>query len=1121
MELFRYMSRSDSNFLAYYNFEENRCFWSANAEHEFSIPPDEAGNVDWGTLLHPLDLETFLADCRDARRRQARSFCEEYRFRLATGEFTWVQCDGRIVENSEGKPFLSLLITRLRMKNNFDPITGLRYIEGFRSKLAEMTKGNRPWGVLLIGIDDFKRINDLYSYSFGDKVLADFAARLEALLPKKASLFRLDGDGFGIVHALARSNETVALFEVIQEMAQRPFMLDGVMLSLSISGGICRYPDDGVDVDTLYRNARIALTEAKASGKRIAICSQALCSQVERRTQLLETLKECVQNDFEGFTLNFQPILSAESEKMRGCEVLMRWSHPLFPEGVSPYEFMPILESSGLVFQVNKWLLKSALTQCAEWLHIMPAFHMNINFSCAQFEDGDFKFQIMEALGASGVPAAALTLELTEIEKVRNIDAVNNAFSFLRSQGIKIALDDFGTSYSSLSVFQLLSVDELKIDRSFMQRLTYDVTDQILVRQIIELCHLMNMTVCVEGIENAQIASIVRQFGSETFQGFHYDQPLSSDKFERRYFSEEPVSADADQGCAPEREHSMVYGILHPAQSLSMDSIVDNARAGIFQVAMDPNFTFITCNEGYRRMLGYTAREMETKFGNRALGIVHPDDVEYVNEEVRRQLGEGDTVSIEFRVVRSDRKPIWILGTGNVVKSVNGTPSLVVVIVENDQMKNVQIELEHTCAKYERFLNNIPNGMKCVRYDEDLTIDYISPGFLSLMGFTLDEIMTSFEGKYINLIHPDDRVGVITSILEQLEVSDILTMRYRTPCKDGSFLWVETVSRLCQPEEDGFQRAYSSVISVSSDDDSEESEQAISIANRFQAASQQWGDVLFEYDFGSESLTFSENYHTLFKRDPHRVLDEEAEFVHIDDRMKFDEAFRQARSGAQPLPIEVRIQVEASGYHWMQLVFTQPNSFGDDPVSVLGRISDINDERLQREKLFEQSRLDVLTNLLNKRSVESDIRRQIDRSRSGSQTWAMCVIDIDNFKGTNDNFGHLVGDQVILNTATRLEALLSGEGACIGRAGGDEFLAFVRVHGGHDEARVLAESIVDALKRPIVHEGKEVDVSVSVGVALYPSDASDFYDLFCSADRALYLAKAQGKGTFRMATPRR
>ncbi|MGX8834318.1 EAL domain-containing protein [Amedibacillus sp. YH-ame6] len=908
------------------------------------------------------------------------------------------------------------------------------------------------------------------------------------------------------------------LFHSVQELAQETIVIDKIAVSLTVSGGVSKYPDDGGDSDELYRNVRIAYIESKRRGKRqITICSPSLCNQVQRRMLLLDSLRESVSNDFAGFSLRFQPLIQTKDETLFGCEALLRWEHPSFPDGVTPYEFIPVLEESGLIFEVNKWLLKNALLQCEEWVQIMPSFHMNLNISCFQFEDVEFKFLITKMIARKNLPASAITLELTETGRVSDMALINSVFNFLRSQGIKIALDDFGVGYSSLSVFQMLKVDQLKIDKSFLQRLTYDVTDQALVRQLIQLCHSMNIMVCVEGIESAQVNDIVKQFGPELLQGFYYDRPLKSEDFHARYFANMTKDKPTVYKNSIEYEQSLTYSALKPTQPLSTDVIVNNAFGGIFQVALDENFSFITCNEGYRRMLGYTPQDIEVRFNNRALGIVYPEDAEYVNTEIRRQLGEGDTVTAEFRVVRSDGKPIWVMGTGNIVKAADGNPSIIVIIVDVDDLKKKQLSIEKEYKKYKRILQNIPVGVKCVQNNEDFDLDYMSPAFLSLLGYDEKDLEKMFNRKYINMVQEEDRPIIVSDVLEQVKTSNIVTLRYRSPCKDGHPIWVETISKLYPPEEDGIQRWYSSVVNITDTITDEQKDHAKDFAIRIQNASQQWGDVMFEYHFASDRIIFSENYKDLFGRNPQDDMLSETASIFPEDRQELDKAIQLMHQGIQPPLIEVRYYSEDRGYFWVSILFTEPDALAGNSVSVIGRITDIDEAKKTKEELLIQSKTDGLTGILNKKSIEEEIRQSIENHKNDNSIYALCILDIDDFKGLNDTKGHVVGDYVLKEISRRL-AQLSNDHVLIGRAGGDEFMIYAKLGYEFKSSDFFGRTITELLCEPISCDGEMVSISTSAGISLFPSDSQDFYNLYRLADSALYLVKAKGKANYHVTT---
>ncbi|MEG2260751.1 MAG: diguanylate cyclase [Raoultibacter sp.] len=996
-----------------------------------------------------------------------------------------------------------------------DPVTHLMGNYDFRTALESLCTSEKSWAVLILGIDEFKGINDFYSYSFGDQVLNEFSAQIAAVFGDQAALYRLDGDGFGLIFPSKKM--ALEFYVAFKERLATPLEVDGNKISLTASAGISGYPADGNSGELLYRNARMALRTAKLGGRdQLVVYSDEILKKEQFKMKLLNNLRDCVKKGFRGFSLRYQPLVRAQNGELYGCEVLLRWTHSDFPQEVTPYEFIPALEESGLILEVGRWVFESALQEYERLARLVPDFQMNINVSSKQFEDPDFKFFVVSKVTEHHIDPAKITLELTESGQIADTEEMSHVFDFLRGQGIKIALDDFGTGYASFELFRVLSADQLKIDRSFLERLSYDVTDQKIIAQIVNLCHSMNMTVCVEGIESPEIESVVRQLGPELMQGYYFNTPMALEDFENFYREKVPAEqVDTLPVAAPEHQQSMAYAPFRPAQPMSMNEIIDNAHAGIFQVGMDHEFTFLTCNEGYRRMLGYTARQMEEKFKNQALGFVHPDDMEYVNEEIRRQLNLGDTVTIEFRVVKANGDPIWILGTGNVVKSRRGNPSLVVVIIDNNRIKTKNLAIEKEAAFHNSILSNITAGVKCVRFDVNFTIDYISPSFLSILGYTREEVRTLFDDKYINMIYPEDIKVVTNDILEQLKVSNVVTMRYRSLCKNGKLIWVETVSRLCPPDDDGIQRAYSSVIAISDSVANEPEPQPSRASNRYQLAVQQWGDILFEYDFRSGVLSFSDNFKSVFGRNCQTTVQDELNFVHEDDVALLYTTFETARRGAQPDPIEVRLLTKAADFRWYALRFTLPERFGDVPVSAIGKMSDIDEERKERDDLVSQTEKDAMTDLFNKGTAERKIRALLDRAE-GDQRFALFVVDIDNFKQVNDRMGHISGDKVIREIARRLKSLFRASDL-VGRAGGDEFIACISCDGSVDSATAKAAEMVKKLHEPFFLEGEKYDLSVSVGVACFPEDGAQFYDLFRRADSALYRAKELGKDGYCLA----
>lgn len=1114
--IFDLISKCSDNYIFIGNIKSGHYHWSKNMLLDFALENELTEDPDvWINLLHPEDYPLLEEAFREMESRKKKQFCLELRFKKKDQDYTWVRCDNWVMEDKENTGTIFAGVATNKMTNStLDPVTNLRCNYDFRFMLSAITQKEMTCGVMVLGVDDFKRVNDLYSYAYGDEVLRVFARKMKEMLPEGVSLYRLDGDGFGILYPNASKEDMLQCFSQLKKIAEMPIYLEESTISFTVSAGICLYPKDGTSSEMLYRNARVSLRTSKARGKNQATAySDELFEKEQFKMRLFEKLKECIIDHFHGFTLNFQPLIDARTKTLSGCEVLLRWSHPDFPDGVTPYEFIPVLEKSGLIIETGKWVLETAVCQLVDWIEYMPEFQMNINVTSGQFEDPDFKFFVMETLSKYKIDPSLITLELTESGKITKTKEVQHAFDFLRSQGIKIAFDDFGTGYASLSIFQVLSADELKIDRSFLERITYDVTDQKILSQIINLCHSMNMTVCVEGIETKEVDKIICQLGPELLQGYYYNKPLTKEDFFSYYFHKSETKEKHELlTIVPQYKKSMVYSDFRPTQPLSMEEVIDNAYAGIFQVALDHEFTFLTCNEGYRRMLGYTAREMEEKFGNRALGFVHPDDMAFINEEIRRQLGYGDTVTIEFRVVRSDGSAIWILGTGNVVKGRHGNSNLIVVIIENDKIKKKQLAVEQNYEFYKKILKNVPIGMKCVRYDEEFTIEYISPGLLAILGYKEEEIKSLFDGKLRNMIYKEDRNQVISSILEQLPKSKVVVLHYRMLCKDGKLIWVETISRIYEADADGIQRCYSSVMDITDNTEKQSEGRFLSIENRYQTAAQEWGEVLFEYNFQTRCVIFSDNYQSMFGRAPKRRIDEEIYSIHEADRDILLNTLQTVHEGRQPHPIEVRILVRKEEYIWCSLVFTKPDKIGNVPVAAIGKISNIDEEKRKRDKLLAQTQHDNMTGLLNKSTVEERIRHTLSHAEEG-QYYAMFMIDVDNFKKVNDSMGHMFGDMVLREVAVRILSQFR-KSDITGRAGGDEFLAFIEFNGDLRFLERKGQEIVNALQKKIVYQGVTIQVSISLGISYYPTDGTHFHELFRRADSALYRAKEIGKNGF-------
>lgn len=974
-----------------------------------------------------------------------------------------------------------------------------------RTRFHELISTGEPFGVLAFGVDNFDRINNLFSYEFGDRVLESIADLMAELASDGAETFRFDGDCFGtVVPSVVGADDLQTLFDRTLAATSAGFTIDNASIAFGITGCACLYPANGRSAEELFRNLHIALIDAKRSGRSTCTtCTDALCAASHKTLLLMETLQGCIADDYKGFSVLYQPFVDTRSDEVHGCEALMRWNDEQFPEGVRPFEFIPYLEESGLITAVTTWLMDVTFAQAARWIEHDPAFIMNINLSKYVLDDPEFKFCILKAAKTHQVDPHNIMLELTESGMITDAAGLGDTFDFLRSQGFGVAFDDFGTGYASLNLFRVIAADELKIDRTFLDRITYDVNDQRIVSHIIDLSHSMNLSVCVEGVETEEVLAIVQSMGADYIQGFFYDRPLDAQTFEQRYLRGEAQTSE-DKGSTA---RSIVYAHAKPVQPLSPSALIDRAHAGVFQVAMDEDFTFITCNEGYRRMLGYTAPEIETKLGNRALAIVHPDDMDYVNEEIRRQLGQGDTVLIEFRILRADGQPLWITGTGNVVRPKTGTPYLVVVIMDTDRFKRETLENAEELALLRHILDNAPVAIKCLSYDEYFTVKHLSGTFLSTIGYTPDEIRDRFDNRYINLVHPDDIAPAVATVQEKAQPGRVFDLCYRLRASDGRMLWLNTKTKLCEPDENGVSDFVSAVMEVEGPGALSE---GLLLDNRYQTASQRWGDVLFNLYLDTGKVEFTDNYQDELGAPPCATISEQLALSPESDRDVIVACIEQATHGLVPPPIEMRIAPHGDqDYIWCSLSFNCAETSEGNPVTIFGRIKNIDAEKRERDELLHDSQTDPLCDVLNKITVERVVEETL-RGAPSEAHFSFGIIDIDNFKSVNDTAGHLMGDQMLVTMATALKTLVSEQGV-VGRIGGDEFMVFQPCDPDPQEQLEFGQRIIDTLAHAGTFDDEAVRLRTSVGLACYPEDGTSFYELFKHADAALYLAKERGK----------
>jgi diguanylate cyclase (GGDEF)-like protein len=417
---------------------------------------------------------------------------------------------------------------QIRHLAHFDALTDLPnralFHERLRQELAQIAP-DRQLAVLYIDIDEFKSVNDSLGHMIGDELLKSVAQRLSACVGSTGFVARLGGDEFAIVKtAISDPAEAADLATEALDAIRAPYDCLGHQLPSDASIGIALAPEHGTDLDQILKNADLAMYAAKSAGRRTwRFFEPAMDAQVRARRMLETDLRKAIAD--EALEVYYQPCLSLLTNRITGCEALVRWRHP--ERGmVSPAEFIPIAEETGLINELGEWVLAKACAEATTW---PEGINLAVNVSPIQFKSGTLALKIVTALAASGLPANRLELEITEAVLIRDDDAALEILHQLRDVGIRIALDDFGTGYSSLSYLQRFPFDKIKIDRCFVNDLA-EAGGSSIVQAVVNIAAARHMTTTAEGVETQRQQELLRALGCTEMQGYLFSAPKPAEQ---------------------------------------------------------------------------------------------------------------------------------------------------------------------------------------------------------------------------------------------------------------------------------------------------------------------------------------------------------------------------------------------------------------------------------------------------------------------------------------------------------------------------------------------------------------------------------------------------------------
>jgi diguanylate cyclase (GGDEF)-like protein len=399
-------------------------------------------------------------------------------------------------------------------------------------RMMVKAKRNKTYAaVLFLDLDRFKKINETLGHDIGDKLLLEVAKRLEKCVRRSDTVARLGGDEFAIILDDLRDTKFVAVVaRKILNTLSKPAFIEDYELYATSSIGISLFPDDSEEVDGLMRCADTAMYRAKEAGKNNYQYYTADMNTRAFEFLLLESgLRKALDND--ELVVFYQPLIDLSTNKLNGMEALLRWQHP--EKGmISPGDFIPLAEETGLIEPIGDWVLRAACEQNKEWQDAgYPPVKVSVNMSARQFSNKNLVENISNVLEETCLKPEYLCIEITESVNMQDVKSTIAKLQKLHNMGVSLSIDDFGTGYSSLSYLKLFPINDLKIDRSFVFNITTDSADAAIALSVIVLAHSMNLNVVAEGVETKEQLELLRKQGCDYVQGFLFSRPLSADEF--------------------------------------------------------------------------------------------------------------------------------------------------------------------------------------------------------------------------------------------------------------------------------------------------------------------------------------------------------------------------------------------------------------------------------------------------------------------------------------------------------------------------------------------------------------------------------------------------------------
>ncbi len=618
-------------------------------------------------IIHPADREMLVKDLQEVTSGKKKKHDMDYRWINRKGETVWISCRATAVNDDKGKPFVLIgRVSDTSLRYLYHPLTKLFNKEKMLMDLQKGLFGCDSGYFMFVGIDNLGSINLKHGRNYGDKIIKDCATVLEQN-SKLGNIWHVENNCFALYVDVDTKKE-------VREVYNK--LLDKLSDICTISAGVVKNDKEMFkDENNLYACAEMMLEKAKnIEMKTMVFFSKEDLQQRIKKLQFLEEMQESVKNNCEGFYLCYQPQVKTGNYKLFGAEALLRY-HSKKQGEVYPDEFIPLLEQSKLINQVGMWVLEEALKQCKQWRKEKPDFHISVNFSAVQLKEKDIEDKVLNTLQKVGLPGNALTIELTESTQLAGIRDLSSTFKHWMDEGIELSIDDFGTGYAGMSYLKELNVNEIKIDKLFVQGVEESTYNYRLIGNIIEFAKNNSIRICCEGVEDMRELTVLEGLSPNLIQGYLFAKPCEKEEFENHFVNKE---SEAYQEYEEFVQKIYRYkGKMHTVY-FDMKNILRETQLGVWiiRIKEDEGYYEMHADETMEKVIcvdrKYTPKECYDFWYNR----IKDGYSEYVSSNVKRMMETDKVIQLQYPWIHPKYGEVIVRCTGKRVEDTDGMVTL-------------------------------------------------------------------------------------------------------------------------------------------------------------------------------------------------------------------------------------------------------------------------------------------------------------------------------------------------------------------------------------------------------------------------------------------------------------